>query len=144
MIYLAYGSNLHLGQMALRCPTAKPIGTATLNGYKLVFRGNSWGGVANVEPDENSSVPVLLWAIKPNDEKALDRYEGYPHLYTKITETVDLHGDPVEAMLYVMTDGHRICPPTFSYFETIRQGYEMNGFDCGPLVDARADTALVR
>ena len=26
MLYLAYGSNLHRGQMKFRCPLAKPLG----------------------------------------------------------------------------------------------------------------------
>lgn len=76
MLYLAYGSNLHLLQMARRCPTAKVFGTALLNGYRMLFRGNGWGGVATVERDAESSVPVLLWEIQPADEAALDRYEG--------------------------------------------------------------------
>ena len=36
MIYLAYGSNLHIGQMQRRCPTAEVLGTSTLHGYRLV------------------------------------------------------------------------------------------------------------
>ena len=73
MIYLAYGSNLHLPQMERRCPTAKVIGAATLTGYRLLFRGNGWGGVATVEPDAESSVPVLLWEIQPADEPTRKR-----------------------------------------------------------------------
>ena len=56
MIYLAYGSNLHIGQMQRRCPTAEVLGTSTLQGYRLVFNG-----VATIEPDTDRSVPVLLW-----------------------------------------------------------------------------------
>ena len=33
-IYLAYGSNLHLGQMSRRCPDAKRLGTAMLQDYQ--------------------------------------------------------------------------------------------------------------
>jgi hypothetical protein len=32
MIYLAYGSNLHIGQMQFRCRTAEVLGTSTLYG----------------------------------------------------------------------------------------------------------------
>jgi len=73
MIYLAYGSNLHIEHMQQRCPTAEVLGTSTLHGYRLVFNG-----VATIEPDPDRSVPVLLWDIKPADEIPLDRYEGYP------------------------------------------------------------------
>lgn len=141
MIYLAYGSNLHLTQMERRCPTAKTLGTTMLTGYRLLFRGNGYGGVATVERDADSTVPVLLWDIQLDDEKALDRYEGYPHLYTKITETVELDGKTVEAMLYVMTEGHEICEPSPSYYAVLREGYKMNGFDLDVLRKAYADSA---
>ena len=108
MIYLAYGSNLHLPQMERRCPTAKVIGAATLTGYRLLFRGNGWGGVATVEPDAESSVPVLLWEIQHADEQSLDIYEGYPRLYTKITETVTLNGKPVLVAYWFRHDLDRI------------------------------------
>ncbi len=141
MIYLAYGSNLHLPQMTRRCPTAKVLGTAMLNGYKMLFRGNGWGGVATVERDAESSIPVLLWEIQTTDEAALDRYEGYPTLYTKITERVMLNGKPVDAMLYVMTEGHELCEPSPSYYAVIREGYKMHGFDLTVLKKAYADSA---
>ena len=38
--YLAYGSNLNRKQMQMRCPGAKPIGTALLEGYELLFKGS--------------------------------------------------------------------------------------------------------
>ena len=36
--YLAYGSNLNLRQMVLRCPTAKAMGTAVIKDYELLSR----------------------------------------------------------------------------------------------------------
>lgn len=76
--YLAYGSNLNLRQMKFRCPGAKPVGTTTLEGYKLLFRGPHEGAVATVEPKVGSSVPVLIWETTPKDELALDHYEATP------------------------------------------------------------------
>ena len=48
-IYLAYGSNLNLKQMACRCPTAQVLGSAKLTGYRLFFRGGNGGAVATIE-----------------------------------------------------------------------------------------------
>ena len=79
--------------MKRRCPTAEVLGTSTLHGYRLVFNG-----VATIEPDPDSSVPVLLWDIKPADEIPLDRYEGYPQLYRRETVQVKLNGKTVDAM----------------------------------------------
>lgn len=50
--YIAYGSNLDVDQMLRRCPDAITIGSSTIDGYRLVFRGNSRSGVANIEPCE--------------------------------------------------------------------------------------------
>jgi hypothetical protein len=37
ILNLAYGSNLNLGQMAYRCPTAKVYGKGMLLDYQLLF-----------------------------------------------------------------------------------------------------------
>lgn len=128
-IYLAYGSNLHLGQMAYRCPDAKPLGTAMLQDYQLLFRGGNRGAVATVEPKKGHTVPVLLWTISARDERSLDHYEGYPFLYRKETVTVDLDGTPTEAMVYIMNDGKPLGQPSVYYYNTIQQGYLDNDLD---------------
>ena len=63
-LYLAYGSNLNMKQMAHRCPTAKAVGTATLIGNRLLFRGGHDNAVATIEPKKDGSVPVMLWEIQ--------------------------------------------------------------------------------
>lgn len=128
-LYIAYGSNLNLPQMAFRCPTAKVAGTAELKDYELLFRGSRQGAVATVEPKEGSTVPVLLWKIKPKDEEALDRYEGYPNFYEKQMMEVELDGRTVSAMVYIMTPGHEFGIPSDYYADVIWQGYESAGFD---------------
>ena len=60
-LYVAYGSNLNLTQMAFRCPTAKVVGKGELKDYELLFRGGRRGAVATVEPKEGSAVPVLIF-----------------------------------------------------------------------------------
>ena len=75
--YIAYGSNLNLGQMARRCPTARVIGKGEIKDHELLFRGGSLSAVATVEPKAGSSVPVLIWEIEPEDERNLDIYEKW-------------------------------------------------------------------
>lgn len=128
-LYIAYGSNLNLPQMARRCPTATVVGTSEIRGYELLFRGGRRGAVATVEPLEDSSVPVLLWKIKPKDEEALDRYEGYPNFYRKEMMEVELGGKTVPAMVYVMNDGRGLGAPSDFYLNTILEGYRSAGFD---------------
>ena len=38
-LYVAYGSNLNLKQMAYRCPTATLVGTGVIDNYELQFKG---------------------------------------------------------------------------------------------------------
>jgi len=130
MIYLAYGSNMHIEQMKRRCPTGKVLGTSMLKGYRLVFNS-----VATIVPDPDRSVLVVLWDIKPADEKNLDRYEGCPRLYRKETVPVELNGETVDAMVYIM-NSKGVRPPGRFYYDVIREGYEANGLDTAPLEQA--------
>ncbi|MBU5439764.1 gamma-glutamylcyclotransferase [Tissierella sp. MSJ-40] len=135
-LYIAYGSNLNLNQMKYRCPTARVIGTSELKDYELVFRGSRYGAVATIEPCEGSTVPVLLWSIKPDDEKALDRYEGYPNFYGKSGVDITVGNYKATAMVYIMTEGYKLGNPSDSYLKTIEEGYIDAGFDLDILYNA--------
>jgi gamma-glutamylcyclotransferase (GGCT)/AIG2-like uncharacterized protein YtfP len=128
-LYIAYGSNLNLPQMAFRCPTAKVFGTSEIKDYELLFRGGRRSSVATVEPLKGSSVPVLLWKLKEKDLQALDRYEGYPHFYRKEILPVELKEKTVQAMVYIMNGGHPLGAPSDYYLNTILEGYRSAGFD---------------
>ena len=128
--YIAYGSNLSVGQMALRCPDAKIVGKATLPDWKLVFRLH-----ATLEPCEGRAVPVLIWEISEEDERLLDLYEGYPSYYIKRdmdVEMTELDGSSsrtITAMVYLMTDGREARLPSKSYYRVLEEGYRQFGFD---------------
>ena len=134
--YLAYGSNINLPQMEVRCPDAIVAGTAILNDYELVFRGNNYRAVANIEKKIGAYVPVVLWSISSSDEKALDRYEGWPTLYVKKILKVKMRGEIISATAYVMNKGRCFGAPSSHYLETIADGYDSFGFDMRPLYDA--------
>lgn len=139
-IYVAYGSNLNIEQMAHRCPTAKVMGAAKLKGYALTFRGMNGGAVANIEPDVTGEVPVLLWELQASDEQALDRYEGFPVLYRKEMVAITFKGQRIKAMVYVMNEGKPLGAPGGRYYNIIRQGYRLAGFDIG-ILDRAVKTA---
>ena len=130
-LYFAYGSNINLNQMAVRCPAAQVVGPAVLDGYELLFRGNRRGtGVATIEPLHGSQVHGLLWNLRPACEQSLDIYEGYPRLYEKgdiIVRTMD--GKEVTVMAYIMTGELWRDPaiPSPSYYGGILEGYKQNG-----------------
>jgi hypothetical protein len=128
-LYIAYGSNLNLPQMAFRCPTAKVVGASEIKDYELLFRGGRKNSVATVESLKGSSVPVLLWKLKERDLQALDRYEGFPSFYRKEILPVELKGKTIPAMIYIMNDGHPFGSPSDYYLDTIMEGYQSAGFD---------------
>lgn len=128
--YIAYGSNLSVEQMKHRTPDAKIVGTATLQGWRLLFKG-----CATIEPKEGRKVPVLVWEISDTDEKNLDRYEGYPIYYYKrelpVTVTPLDGGAPREltAMVYIMDEKHTFRMPSLYYYDVLHRGYRTFGFD---------------
>lgn len=136
ILYIAYGSNLNLSQMKHRCPTARVLGASEIQDYELVFRGSRYSAVATIEPCKGSNVPVLLWGIQPEDEKSLDRYEGYPNFYEKENMEIVLNGSTVSAMVYVMTPGHELGIPSKRYKTSIEEGYMDAGFDTDILQNA--------
>ena len=120
--YFAYGSNMNHQHMKFRCPKSKYVGTFELPGYKLVFRS-----VADLQQSDDESVLGALFEITQDCEKSLDKYEGYPNLYTK--EYYNNWQDdmnkflPQNIMFYSMVDKSIIYPPSKSYLLTIAQGY---------------------
>lgn len=139
--YFAYGSNMNHKHMAMRCPKAEYVDTFELPGHELVFRS-----VADVQPSDEGSVKGALFTITEDCERALDRYEGYPHLYTKKYHfNMPQHGAefvPQRIMFYSMVDKHGFYPPSEGYFNTIKQGYKDCGIPTGPLMEAAKDSII--
>ena len=119
MLYGAYGANLNMANMEVRCPQAKPILGFNLVGYRLVFNG-----VADIIKDKDTKVPIGLWKITKECEKSLDRYEGYPHLYKKIKLKIDVPGFVGQKVMFYVMRRKGVALPPASYFNTIAQGYD--------------------
>ena len=135
-LYLAYGSNLSLEQMAYRCPHAYPVGTATLPDYQLLFKGSKTGSYLTVEPKRGYHVPLLVWSIDEKDELMLDRYEGYPDFYYKkelpikvcsLLNAEELDGG--SGIIYIMHEERKHGIPPLAYIRTCEEGYRNFGFD---------------
>ena len=122
-LYIAYGSNINLEQMAFRCPHSKVLGISEIKDFELEFRG-----VATIVPKENASVPVLIWKLDERDLPILNRYEGWPRLYRQEKMEFELNGKTFEGMAYLMNYG-KIAPPSQQYYNTILQGYRENALD---------------
>lgn len=141
-VYLAYGSNLDITQMAERCPTATILGIGKIQDYELVFKGSLTGAYLTIEPKEGKYVPVGAWEVTPEDEEKLDAYEGYPRFYYKKDMVLPLTNYKTgktrrrRAFAYVMPDGRRLGIPTRRYLSTCANGYDAFGFDLELLKEA--------
>ena len=108
MFYLAYGSNLNLSDMKIRCPKARAVGNAVLNDYRLVFCGQDQASWLTVRPSKGEYVPVGIWEIEATDEAAMDIYEGYPELYDKKMMPISFRNETVDALIYIMNEGEKM------------------------------------
>lgn len=128
--YLAYGSNLNLKHMEYRCPTAQPIKTLNLNGYRLVYKGDADNySYLTIEPDKDSFVPLVLFELSLLDISSLDSYEGYPSFYSKMYVPVKINDKNNKALIYVMNDVFDYHLPSIEYIETCVEGYRDFDFD---------------
>jgi cation transport regulator ChaC len=133
-LYFAYGSNLDRDQMQDRCPESETLRIAHLHGYRLAFGGHSpnWEGApATVVPEEDFSVPGLLYRITIDELEVLDTYEGHPVRYERqIEPVVDEHGTRHEAQVYIkeLDEGDFERPPG-EYLDVLKEAYEELGFE---------------
>lgn len=135
-LYIAYGSNMDEKQMAGRCPTARLLGTAELEDYRLLFKGSKTGAYATIEKRKGGRVPVLIWEIGEQDERNLDRYEGYPVFYHKKEIEVQLGRERKTAMAYAMDESRALGEPSARYYNVLESAYWKFGFPMGILLEA--------
>lgn len=102
-LYFAFASNMVAAQMAKRCPGATCLGNAVLEGHRFRIGCRGYGTVV---AEAAATVHGVLWALRPEDEAALDVYEGVRHgLYRKVRHAVrTADGANHEAMVYVAAD----------------------------------------
>ncbi len=142
--YIAYGSNLNIWQMNMRCPAARIMGTSKIPDYRLLFRGSGSGAYLTIEPEKGYSVPVVIWSVTGKDEQALDRYEGYPAFYYKKEMVLPVTGIGTgkvhhkKAFVYIMHEERDFGIPTSYYLQTCMEGYHTFGFEPDTLMEAVA------
>lgn len=129
-LYFAYGSNLSLSQMRRRCPGSTALYSHHLPSFKLEFQR-----FANiVEATEEDCVPGAIYLITPEDEKALDRYEGvHRQSYIKRTFKFFTPKRNWRDVLYYQKLPGRLIPPSREYLGRILAGYKSWQLDTGEL-----------
>jgi hypothetical protein len=123
LYYFAYASNLNKQQMRERCPDSKPMFTAILPNYKLVFAGWSrrWrGGTATIKPFRGDRVRGALYEVSEPCLRQLDKYESDYHRF-KVT-VLGEDNELLEAITYIRTGQLEETPPSAEYLAVIQQG----------------------
>ena len=124
MNYFAYGSNMDVRQMAVRCPDAVVIERACLRGHNFLINTH---GVATVIPAEEASVHGILWNISARDEASLDRYEGVATgFYRKSAMPVQTEGGgQADALIYIAEDDQP-GQPRIGYMEQVVESAQLH------------------
>jgi len=102
-LYFAYGSNMNVDAMRLRCPKSQALGPAQLVRHRFFIMSS---GYASVKRDARTDVHGVLYDLALSDVPGLDRYEQVGRgLYTKLNQPVLRKGAaPMRAILYVGRD----------------------------------------
>ena len=129
-LYAAYGSNLDPEQMRKRCPHSPVSGAGWVQGWRLTFGGEDlgWeGSLASLVESPGDQVYVGLYDVTPQDEQALDAWEGADTgLYRKVRVRVaTLDGDRL-AWVYVL-DGFEGGLPGARYLGVLADAAEKAG-----------------
>lgn len=115
--YFAYGSNMSQHQMAKRCPGARYVRKACVEGYRFRI---TCRGVATIVPESGARVYGVLWKITAHDEHRLDKYEGVRAcLYDKRSILVQTAERATCQALVYTARGTSIGSPRPNYLEGI-------------------------
>src|SRR6201998_889583 len=116
--YFAYGSNLSVEQMALRCPDATNPRPATLADHDWLINQR---GVATVERFAGTHVHGVVWDLSDRDLTTLDSAEGLPQRSRRDRFPVRTPDGPSDAWVYI---DHRVetGAPRPGYLEMIIDG----------------------
>ena len=109
-ITFAYGSNMLSARLRerKRCPSAKPLCVAELNGFMLRWHKRSKDGSGKCDIVSVSSPKAhvfgVLYRVAVSERCALDKAEGLGKGYAKICINVVCKGGPKTAEAYQATD----------------------------------------
>lgn len=127
--YFAYGSNLNLGQMRIRCPHSRFLGWGMVEDYRIAERR-----YADIEPADGATLYGGVFEIgSPDDLRRLDWYEGYPVLYDRFNIRCRMfgRGRAFPALVYIMTEQGRQQNSGIRFSEGYRAVCSQGAIDCG-------------
>lgn len=130
MIYFAYGSNMNWERMQERCPSARFLFAARLDGFRLDFTRysrNNRCGAADIIYDPPAQMWGVVFHIKDEQKPKLDAAEGVGvGAYKEFTVDVHPEGDRaqrIKALTYVVVNKEDPRPkPSVAYKQLMVDG----------------------
>lgn len=132
MYYFSYGSNMSIKRLLARVPSARKIGTGTLEKHELRFHKKSGkDGSAKCDAHETGDpqhrLHGVVFHISPDEKPNLDWHEGLGKGYeTKQVTIVLADGSSIEAYTYYATDIDPGLKPLCWYREHVLRGAREN------------------
>lgn len=141
MYYFSYGSNMLLARLARkdRCPSAKPVGVASVKGNKLVFQKKSVDGSGKAtlvkSDDAESIIYGMVFKIDEGELAALDFAEGEVAVgksgYRRENkfEVLLIEGEEIiESITYIASSCsiYEDLKPYYWYLELVKAGARQN------------------
>jgi gamma-glutamylcyclotransferase (GGCT)/AIG2-like uncharacterized protein YtfP len=115
-LHFAYGSNMSRALMRRRCPGARALGPARLDGWRFVIMRE---GYASIVPAPGAAVHGVVWRLSPRDLAALNAYENLDcGLYVRRVLPV-LIGSRRQAALVYVAPGRAPGRPQPGYQELV-------------------------
>jgi gamma-glutamylcyclotransferase (GGCT)/AIG2-like uncharacterized protein YtfP len=109
-LYFAYGSNMPSLRLSRRTPSARSLGPAWIEGYRLEFRKRGQDGSAKCDlveaAEPGARVFGVLYTIDQRERTALDEQEGCPEHYRAEQAAVRTYSGAVWALAYRAQPGH--------------------------------------
>ncbi|MBH61168.1 MAG: hypothetical protein CL569_01700 [Alphaproteobacteria bacterium] len=121
-LYFAYGSNMHMPSMRIRCPRARLLSTAMLSDWEFFINTQ---GYASIRPVDDQEVHGALWTIGPREEAALNLYEDIAdQLYLRVTVNVISSRETYRDVLTYVATNRRPGRPRAGYMPLVHESAE--------------------
>lgn len=105
VFYFAYGSNMNYARMRGRKAKWTKKLAATLHNFTLRFNTKASTGnwsAANIIKKRDAKVEGVLYKTDEKSLKKIDKYEGVPHHYKRVSVTVQVaDGKNITAITYI-------------------------------------------
>ncbi|MBQ9168907.1 MAG: gamma-glutamylcyclotransferase [Oscillospiraceae bacterium] len=136
-LFAAYAINTNQAYMKQRFPEAKAVAKSWIYDHKLVFQGNTAGGVATIQPAEGFYVPVVIWEMGEKEMDLLNKFKGIrTGTFKKRKMDLEVNGEIKPVFVYTLPKKYPFTAPNDDYLALIAEGYKDFNFPIDILNEA--------